>query len=109
MTTGERILLYTEGRGACPPLEDLHCRRAHWKEFDLGFGIGEIFRILKRDRRSCRGFYRHIGGLSPDQHLDLILKAKERWSNFWVVMLAGAIGGFVARLPDIVQWILEKL
>jgi hypothetical protein len=47
--------------------------------------------------------------LSPDQHLDLILKAKERWSNFWVVMLAGAIGGFVARLPDIVQWILEKL
>jgi hypothetical protein len=101
-----RILLHCRGTAGCPPLEELLCLRSLWVDFNLTYSgsppADEIFDMVQKQQRNCKGFFRYKPGWSPRDHRDLLIKSHDRW-----VRLAFALFGMILTLLG--MWLANRL
>lgn len=106
VNSAARILLHCRGTAGCPPLEELWCFRSLWVDFDLIYSGAppddEIFDMVQKQQRNCKGFFRYRSGWSSSDHRDLLLKTKDWWGR-----LAFALLGVILTL--LVMWMAKRL
>lgn len=100
--TSDRILLHCRGTAGCPPLEKLMCFRSLWVYFDLTYcGVppaDEIFDMVQKQQRNCKGYFRYMPGWSPSGHQELLLKALEWKQKFRFAVLGAVLGSGLTLL-----------
>jgi len=93
----ERCMLASQGQSASMPSEEfignLCCRRSLWVDHDL---LGAPVLTQVNDRRQCKGFAVYQPGRSPDQHMEDLLKSKDRWASLRQALLIAVLGGIIA-------------
>jgi hypothetical protein len=105
VTPAERIMLATPSSAVQPDWKKVWCHRNLWHGYELGY-VGPAYEALedelKKVRRDCEGFFRHRPGWSPAGHLELLLKAHEKRSNLFFLLL-GSI------LTLLFTWLAKRL
>lgn len=106
VSTANRILLHMRGQAGCPSLDVLGCWRSLWIILDLsyfgGYPADEIFDMVEKQQRNCKGYFKYRPGLLPSDHQNLQLKALE-----WKQKLLFAVLGSVLTL--LVAWLAKLL
>ena len=106
VSTADRIRLHMRGTaGGCPSLEKLCCFRSLWVNFDLSYcGVppaDEIFDMVQKSQRNCKGFFRYRSGWSPSGHQDLLLKSLEWKQKLFFAVLGSGLTLFAAWLAKL--------
>lgn len=98
--TSTRILLHCRGTAGCPPLENLRCFRSLWIDLDLTYFGGpptdEIFDMVEKQQRNCKGYFRYKPGWSPTGHQDLLLMSQDKREKIYIALFSGGLGVFLA-------------
>ena len=111
VTEAERCMLASRGSSAVmPALESLHCHRSLWITYDLTYvGNPEGPKLDEvNEQRRCGGFLRYKPGLSPDDHMQRLLRSEDRSEEtrvrFKYLVLASVLGSGLTLLA---QWVAK--
>lgn len=105
----DRIQLGAKGQAGCPPLDELHCSKNLWVNYNLTYSSLSsegIFAELQERRRPCKGFMKHIPGRTPHEHRDLEDGKRARRDRVIDVIIGVVLGGAGTVLTE---WLLGKL
>lgn len=94
--TSARILLNCRGTTGCPPLEYIRCFRSLWVDLDLtypgDYPADEIFDMIEKQQRNCKGYFKYKPGWSPAGHQDLLLKSQDKREKIYIALFSGGLG-----------------
>lgn len=93
-----RVLVSAKGQAGLPSrMEDLQCHRSLWVGYDLdGYGSVEGQLNEAADPRHCKEFLRYKPGLSPEEHMQRLLKSEERKVQFRYTLIAALLAAILA-------------